>query len=129
MLAVTVGPLSAQQNLPGDPGMDSLFTTAERSFLAGDNAIYYPWVANGDDFGLGPADTGISIQNLEDRDSQIWIYRGDGAGGWSFVTSAYLSAYASKTFHASELGLAEGEGAPFAVLAYNVAPSVATTAL
>src|SRR5690606_23357321 len=34
--------------------------------------------------------------------------------------TAYLSAYASKTFSASQLGIAEGDGAPVAVVAYNV---------
>ncbi len=88
--------------------------------MQGNNSIYYPWVANDDDFGLGAADTSISIQNLNDYDTTISIYVGNGAGDFDLVTSAYLSAYASKTFHASALGIAEGEGAPVIVTSFNV---------
>src|SRR5690606_26537026 len=88
-------------------------------FLSGNNTIYYPWVANDDDFGLGAADTSISIQNLEDIDTTIAIYVGNGEGDFDLVTSAYLSAFAAKTFHASQLGIAEGDGAPVAVVSFN----------
>ena len=129
LLAGSIAPIAAQLNAPGDPAMDSLFATAPQAFLEGDNAIYYPWVANDDNFGLGAADTNISVQNLEDRDGQIWIYRGDGSNGWTLATTAALSAYASKTFTASALGIASGEGAPVAVLAFQVQPGTVTTAL
>src|SRR5690606_32742635 len=101
-------PAIAQQDAPDDPAMDSLFSNTARDFRAGNNAIYFPWVANGDDFGLGGAETSISIQNLEDRDGQIYIYRGTGNNTWTQVTTAYLSAYASKTFSATALGIADG---------------------
>ncbi|MBA2452538.1 MAG: hypothetical protein H0V47_05170, partial [Chloroflexia bacterium] len=59
------------------------------------------------------------MQNLEDRDAQIWIYVGDGSGGFSLATTAFLSRYASKTFTADQLGIAEGDGAPVAVRAFH----------
>ncbi len=119
LVAATITPAAAQQNLPGEPAMDMIFETANPAFRSGPNAVYYPWVANDEEFGLGPADTSISVQNLEDRDSQIWVYVGNGDNTWTLATSAYLSAYAAKTFSAEQLGIAEGEGAPVAVLAFH----------
>ncbi len=119
LLAAMVAPVSAQTGIPGTPGGDMDFETSSPSFSAGVNTIYYPWVANNDDFGLGEADTSISVQNLEDRDAQIWIYVGDGSGGFSLSTTAFLSRYASKTFTAEQLDIAEGEGAPVAVRAFH----------
>ncbi len=90
-------------------------------------SIFYPWVANDDDFGLGPADTSITVQNLEDRDAYIFVYRGigddalPGENGWDLVGVTFLSRYASKTFTAAQLGLAPGQGAPIGVSAYNKA--------
>lgn len=101
-----------------DPG---LLCTEECS--AG--SIFYPWVANDDDFGLGPADTAITVQNLENRDAYIFVYRGVGEGsltgdnGWDLVGVTFLSRYASKTFTAEQLGLAPGQGAPIGVSAYH----------
>jgi len=129
MLMVLSGPAIAQQDAPDDPAMTSLFSNTAREFRAGSNAIYYPWVAHDDDFGLGGAQTSISVQNLEDRDGQIYIYRGNGNGTWSQVTTAYLSAYASKTFKASDLGISAGDGAPMAVLGWHITPAASTTAL
>ena len=94
--------------------------SSDPGFSWGPNAIFYPWVANGENFGLGDSQTSISVQNLDDRDGQIWIFRGDGNNTWTLATTAYLSAYASKTFSAAQLGIAEGDGAPVAVVAYNV---------
>lgn len=109
--------------------MDSLFQNTNREFRSGNNAVYFPWIANGDDFGLGPAQSSISVQNLEDRDGQIWVYRGNGDGSWTQVTTAYLASYASKTFTASMLGFGEGEGGPVAVLGWNITETLATTSL
>ncbi len=109
--------------------MDSLFQNTNREFRSGNNAIYFPWIANGDDFGLGPAESSISVQNLEDRDGQIWVYRGNGDGTWTQVLTAGLSAYASKTFTASMLGFGDGEGGPVAVLGWNITETPATTSL
>jgi hypothetical protein len=123
LLAATMVPAVAQEDdgdTIGVPGFDMLFQNVDPATLAGDNTIYFPWVANDDDFGLGPADTSISVQNLEDRDSQIWIYTGNGDGTWSLATTAHLSRYASKTFTAAQLGLASGEGAPVAVTAFHL---------
>ena len=55
ILATTISPAAAQQDQPGIPGMDSIFDTSDPSFKAGVNSIYFPWVANDDDFGLGDA--------------------------------------------------------------------------
>jgi hypothetical protein len=129
MLAASIGPTMAQQDVPDSPGMDSLFSTTARDFRAGNNAIYYPWVANEDDFGLGGAQTSISIQNLEDRDGQIYIYRGFGNDTWTLATTAYLSAYASKTFKASDLGIGAGDGGPVAVLGWHITQSPVNVAL
>ena len=119
MLAATVAPAAAQDEGTSQDWLDALIGAEGVGFLEGNNAIYYPWVANDDDFGLGAADTSISVQNLEDSDTVISIYVGNGAGDFDLVTTAFLSAYASKTFHASALGLAEGEGAPVAVISFN----------
>ena len=113
---------AANGPIVGVPGFDMLFETVDPGFLAGDNTIYYPWVANDDDFGLGDADTSISVQNLENRDSQIWIYTGNGDGTWSLATTAFLASFASKTFSAASLGIAAGEGAPVAVTAFHRVP-------
>jgi hypothetical protein len=122
-----MAPVMAQDDaadgpIVGVPGFDMLFETVDPGFLAGDNTIYYPWVANDDDFGLGDADTSISVQNLENRDSQIWIYTGNGDGTWSLATTAFLASFASKTFPAASLGIAAGEGAPVAVTAFHRVP-------
>ncbi len=124
LLAATIGPATAQQELPASPGLDGmLFESTAPEFRAGPNAIYYPWVANGEDFGLGDSRTSISVQNLEDRDAQIWIYTGNNDGGFDLATTAALSAYASKTFSAADLEIAEGDGSPVAVLAYHREPA------
>ncbi len=119
LLSVLVMPVAAQQDAPDVPTMDWDFDNVPRSFVAGPNAIYYPWVANDDDFGLGEADTSISVQNLEDRDGQIWIYKGNGNNSWTLATTAALSAYASKTFSAQQLGIDSGDGAPVAVVGFS----------
>jgi len=82
------------------------------------NTIYYPWVANDDDFGLGPADTSITIQNLEALDTYIYIYKGTG-DGWALETTAYLAPWASKTFTADALNIESGTGVPVAVSSWR----------
>jgi len=99
--------------------LDDLVGEDGAGFLDGNNTIFYPWVANDDDFGLGAADTSISVQNLEDEDTTIYIYVGNGEGGFDLVTSAFLSAFAAKTFTAEMLGIAEGDGAPVMVAAFE----------
>src|SRR5690606_5193548 len=68
LLAATVAPAAAQaDDDDGDVGsrLAPLFSITDPGFLGGTNTIFYPWVANDDDFGLGAADTSISVQNLE----------------------------------------------------------------
>ncbi len=122
LAATMIAPGAAQQEPPGVPAMDSLWQSTAPGFTWGANAIYFPWIANDEDFGLGAADTSISVQNLEDRDGQIWIYRGIGDNDWELATTATLSAYASKTFSAQQLGIASGDGAPVAVRGFHWIP-------
>ena len=82
--------------------------------------IYFPWVGNEDESaGLGAANTSISIQNLDNIDTYIYIYRGDGGDSWSLAQTAWLAAGASKTFDADSNGIASGDGAPVAVTSYS----------
>ncbi len=117
LFAATIAPAVAQTEEPQE-GLEDLFDFNGAGFLDGNNVIYYPWVANGEDFGLGASQTAITIQNLEDQDAAISIFVGDGAGDYALETTAYLSAFASKTFSGADLGIAEGSGAPVAVVSF-----------
>ncbi|CAN5337236.1 hypothetical protein BH23CHL1_BH23CHL1_22770 [soil metagenome] len=128
LLAASVAPAVAQTDDDGvDDGVveiarsfEVFFDFDEPAFLSGDNAIFYPWVANDDDFGLGDADTSISVQNLENRNAQIFIYVGEGDGGFRLETTAFLSAFAAKSFSAADLGIEEGDGAPVVVAGFTL---------
>jgi hypothetical protein len=70
----------------------------------GANECYFASVIGGEDFGLGPANSSVTVQNLTEFDGYIFLYVGNG-DGWDEATYAYLSAGASKTFHALDLGI------------------------
>lgn len=87
--------------------------------LTGDfNEIYFAAVGNGEDFGLGAAQTSITVQNIDDEDGFIFIFRGTG-DDYEEVTYAQLNAGASKTFTADDLGVPEGEVNPIIVAGYD----------
>src|SRR5690606_37891546 len=88
-----------------DPPDSKLFYTID-----GSQEVYFPWVGNNDDFGLGEADSSITLQNLTMDAGYVYIYYGTGSG-WTFATSAYLESAASKTFTADMLGI-PAPGAP-----------------
>ncbi|MBA2454598.1 MAG: hypothetical protein H0V47_15615, partial [Chloroflexia bacterium] len=119
LLAATIAPVGAQDQDDFDDLIDDLLELNDGSFADGNNAIFYPWVANGDDFGLGESQTSISVQNLEGFNGAIAIFVGDGDGGFTLETTAFLSAFAAKTFHADDLGIEEGSGAPVAVVGFG----------
>jgi fimbrial isopeptide formation D2 family protein/uncharacterized repeat protein (TIGR01451 family) len=87
-------------------------------FADGAQEVYYAAVGNADDFGMGAAQTSITVQNLDVLDGYIYVFTGTGSG-WEYVEYAYLSAGASKTFTATELGIGEGEIVPVVVIGYN----------
>jgi len=78
--------------------------------LDGAQEVYFPWVYNNDNFGLGEADGSVTIQNLTHEDGYVFFYVGNG-DGWDYSTYAYLAAGASKTFSADAIGVPE-PGAP-----------------
>ncbi len=93
----------------------------------GPGGIYYPWVGNNDEStGLGPADTSVSVMNISDAPAVAfaWVGSHDTAelpdtGSWDKVGPFFLAPWASKTFTAAQLGIAEGTGAPVAFAGYN----------
>ncbi len=93
-----MAPAMAQEEEPAPEAPDvareiaEFFGLEDASLFAGNNTVFYPWVANDDDFGLGAADTSISVQNVEGVDAQIFIYVGDAEGGFALETTAFLSA-------------------------------------
>ncbi|CAN5612395.1 hypothetical protein BH23CHL2_BH23CHL2_20440 [soil metagenome] len=120
MLVAAIGPAApaaggeVQLPIPFDP--EFVFNFDDPDFEPLDSVVYYPWVGNDDEStGLGPADTSITVQNLSLQGAQIYIFVGSGDGGWDYVTSAALAAWASKTFTADALGIEAGSGAPVAV--------------
>jgi len=78
--------------------------------VGGAQEVYFPWVYNNDNFGLGEADGSVTIQNVTDIDGYVFFYVGNG-DGWDYTTYAYLAAGASKTFSADAIGVPE-PGAP-----------------
>jgi len=85
--------------------------------IDGAQEVYFPWVYNNDDFGLGEADGSVSIQNLTETDGYVFFYVGNG-DGWDYTTYAYLSGGASKTFSADAIGVPE-PGAPVVAALYD----------
>ena len=61
------------------------------------NECYFASVGNGDDFGLGAAQTSITIQNLSGEEGVAYILVGTG-DGFDEATFAGLQPGASKTF-------------------------------
>ena len=92
-------------------------------FADGAQEVYFPAVGNGEDFGLGAAQTSITVQNIDANDAYIFIYVGNGGGEAGFTADpdmvTYLVAGASKTFTAADLGIAAGEIVPVVVAGYN----------
>jgi hypothetical protein len=88
-------------------------------FCDGAQEVYFAAVGNGDDFGLGAAQTSVTIQNIDYVDAYVFLYVGNG-DGWDVTEYAYLAAGASKTFSASDLGIAEGSVVPVVAVAYHV---------
>jgi hypothetical protein len=92
-------------------------------FADGANEVYFPAVGNAfGDMGLVDANgdavtamTSITVQNIDVNDAYIFIF--DGQVG--FVDYAYLSAGASKTFTAADLGIKEGTITPVWVMGFN----------
>ena len=82
--------------------------------VAGQNAIFFPYIPNGVDIeeGNGPWFGVITVQNLEDYAVDIEIRDASG----DTVTTATLNAHASKTFSADLLGIDdESAGAVYVV--------------
>ena len=101
-------PAAAAAPTPGwNPGVDPGNLTWS---LDGAQEVYFPWVYNNDNFGLGAADGSVSIQNLTKKDGYVFFYVGNG-NGWTYSTYAFLAAGASKTFTADYLGV-PAPGAP-----------------
>ena len=117
LFAATFVPTAAQPNPDPDPGQGASLVD-DPGLTDLQNSIYYPWVANDNEFGLGPADTSITIQNLEALDTYIYIYKGTG-DGWALETTAYLAPWASKTFAAGDLNIEAGTGVPVAVSSWR----------
>ena len=88
-------------------------------FCDGAQEVYFAAVGNGDDFGLGAAQTSVTIQNIDSVDAYVFFYVGNG-NGWDVTQYAYLTAGASKTFTASDLGIADGDVVPVVAAAYHV---------
>jgi len=84
-------------------------------FADGANEVYFPAVGYDNDFGLGEANTSITVQNIDVDDAYIFIF----VGGQGFTDYAYLSAGASKTFRAEDLGIDEGKVKPVWVFGFN----------
>jgi len=84
--------------------------------LHGAQEVYFPWVYNNDDFGLGESDGSVSIQNLSYTDGYVFFYVGNG-DGYDYTTYAFLAAGASKTFTADAIGVPE-PGAPVVAALY-----------
>jgi hypothetical protein len=88
-------------------------------FCDGAQEVYFAAVGNGDDFGLGAAQTSVTIQNIDADDAYVFLYVGNGSG-WTVTEYAYLAAGASKTFSADDLGIPEGAVVPVVAVAYHV---------
>lgn len=82
----------------------------------GAQEVYFPWVYNNDNFGLGEANGSVTVQNLTEVDGYVFFYVGNG-NGWTYTTYAYLAGGASKTFQASAIGVPES-GAPVVAALY-----------
>jgi hypothetical protein len=88
------------------------------------NECYFASVGNGEDFGLGAAQTSITVQNLSDEIGVAYIFVGTG-DGFDEAEFANLSPGASKTFTGAALGIAAGTTAPVIVAGYDFASAQA----
>jgi hypothetical protein len=113
---------------PSDDGaVGDIWDGTEPLLLGNEGGLYFPWVGNDDEStGLGPADTSVSVMNINDEPAVAfaWVGTHDSAelpdtGGWDVVGPFFLAPWASKTFTAAQLGIAEGAGAPVAFAGYN----------
>jgi hypothetical protein len=86
-------------------------------FLDGAQEVYFASVCNTVDMGLGAGSGSITVQNIDVDDAYIFIYVGGSVD--DYTEYAYLSAGASKTFTAAEIGVPAGECAPVIVAGYN----------
>jgi hypothetical protein len=119
----------------GDTIGDIWDDSIEPALLGNAGGIYFPWVGNDDEStGLGPADTSVSVMNISAHPAVVFAWVGShdtdelpDTGGWDIVGPFFLSAWASKTFTAAQLGIAEGTGAPVAFAGYNELYSVGGT--
>jgi hypothetical protein len=114
---------------PSDDGeVGDIWDGTEPLLLGNEGGLYFPWVGNDDEStGLGPADTSVSIMNINDEPAVAfaWVGSHDSAelpdtGAWDLVGPFFLAPWASKTFTAAQLGIAEGAGAPVAFAGYNL---------
>jgi len=123
-LLAVFGATPAAAEAPFEPGIDpgNLFFSID-----GAQEVYFPWVYNNDDFGLGEADGSVSIQNLTHADGYVFFYVGNG-NGFDYTTYAFLAAGASKTFPADAIGVPE-PGAPVVAGLYYTEVVTATTDL
>ncbi|RIK41283.1 MAG: hypothetical protein DCC58_12715 [Chloroflexi bacterium] len=92
-------------------------------FCDGAQEVYYAAVGNAEDFGLGAAQTSVTVQNIDYDDAYVFLYVGNG-NGWTVTEYAYLAAGASKTWTAADLGIASGTVVPVVAVAYHVLFSV-----
>ena len=110
-----IGLLAALNATPAaaasDPGFKPGVAPSNTLFsIGGAQEVYFPWVYNNDDFGLGEADGSVTIENLTHEDGYVFFYVGNG-DGYDYSTYAYLAGGASKTFSADAIGVPE-PGAP-----------------
>jgi len=100
-----------------DPGFEPGVAPSNLLFnIDGAQEIYFPWVYNDDNFGLGDANGTVSIQNLTHADGYVFFYIGNG-DGYDYSTYAYLAAGASKSFSADDIGV-PAPGAPVVAALY-----------
>lgn len=118
-MLVVAAPAAVAQT-PAAPGVNPGASKLLYS-IGGAQEVYFPWVGNDDDFGLGPADSVVTIQNLTAVDGYVYLYTGDAGGEtWTLSATAFLAGGASKTFGPDELDLPDG-GAPVIAGLYTTA--------
>ncbi|HLT19368.1 MAG TPA: carboxypeptidase-like regulatory domain-containing protein, partial [Thermomicrobiales bacterium] len=118
----------AQTPDPSDDGtVGDIWDGTEPALLLNQGGLYFPWVGNDDEStGLGPADTSVSVMNISPDPAVVFAWVGShdtselpDTGSWDLVGPFFLAPWASKTFTAAQLGIAEGTGAPVAFAGYN----------
>src|SRR5690606_21087162 len=123
----------AQTPDPSDDGtVGDIWDGTEPALLLNQGGLYFPWVGNDDEStGLGPADTSVSVMNISPDPAVVFAWVGShdtselpDTGSWDLVGPFFLAPWASKTFTAAQLGIAEGTGAPVAFAGYNELQSI-----